>query len=438
MSATDSIAKLAELGDLPRAERVQRLFNFEPTDYQAKLLNFLTEEPRAHAAPKAGRQVGKTLTAGVIGADHAVNHDGTDVLFAAPAQSTANEMFRGCKQHFRNGPFTLEQYGVTKDNEKTWEFDTGTRILSRTLGNVEREDNPANRGMNPTCVIVDEAAYEKDAVYTQEIEEFFITHPEYEYCLFSTPAGKSGYFYEKVEHDDEWYSPHWRTEISPFAQQDYIKKKRRQLDNQTFRQEFLGEFVESEGAYLPHSLVAPCFGTKPEPSGRLYLGVDVARKGDDRTVYTEMDAAGVADVVDTEDESTVPGIVGRIQNLHNERDYDRILVDENAVGGGVVDFSERGLGGVVKAVPFTVQTKHEMYTRLKRDFESRDIKIPNHRRLLDELTSLMYDFTPSGKVKVEARNGEHDDHPDSLALANYGRTQIEDSRGRRNRGRRPR
>ena len=180
---------------LPRSERVKILFNFEPTEYQAELLDHIEAEDAGRAAPQKGRQVGATLTAGVIGADHALwapqlVGGPTDVLFAAPGQETADEMFNECKQHFENGPLTLEQYGVVKDNEQTWNFASGTRLLSRTLGNVGQDEQPGNRGKNPTCVIVDEAAYEQDVVYEEEIEQFFITHPVYEYLLFSTPAGK--------------------------------------------------------------------------------------------------------------------------------------------------------------------------------------------------------------------------------------------------------
>lgn len=430
---------IRDLGTLSRSERVAKLFDFEPTEYQAELLNRCESEAKAQAAPKAGRQVGKTITAGIIGADHAISHADTDVLFAAPAQGTADEMFRECKKHFKNGPLTLEQYGVKTDNKTTWEFYNGTRILARTLGDVEREDNPGNRGMNPTCVIVDEAAYEKDAVYIEEIEEFFITHPRYEYILISTPAGKAGYFYNAVEgqNTDDWFSPHWPTRISPYAQQDYIEKKRRQLDSQTFAQEFLGEFVEAEDAYLPHSIIKPCIGEikATEPALR-FLGVDPARKGDDRAVYLDLDEHGVIRNIWSEETTSGPEFVGRLKALHRsmasdppdvgtgslpDDGYDQILVEENAVGGFGADFAEEGLGNVITQITTSIKTKQKMYQRLKRDLEAQDLTLPNYRLLITQLTSLEYKYTENGYLKVSHPQGGHDDFPDALALANLGR-----------------
>jgi hypothetical protein len=441
----DEVRKLLrKQADKPRSERVKALFNFEPTDYQAELLDYCEEEPKAQAAPKAGRQVGKTIIAGVIGADHAITHDATDVLFGAPAQATANEMFRECKQHFKNSDFTLDQFGVDKPNEQTWEFDNGTRILSRTLGDVDREDNPGNRGMNPTCVCVDEAAYEKDAVYTEEIEEFFITHAEYEYCLFSTPRAKSGYFYRKVEVDESWYSPHWKTEISPFAQQDYIERKREEFDKQTFEQEFLGEFVDTDGSkYLPRKLVMPCV-RDDDPNERpalnaepAYLGVDVARAGADRTVYIVIDEAGDVVRVEAEDKSKMTGVVGRIKRLDKEYDFAQIRIDENAVGGGVVDFAEHDLGAKVEPTPFTNKSKQEMYQSLKKSLEDGALSLPDNGRLVHELTALEYSFTPSGKLKVEHPPGGHDDYADAVALANLARTKTNNAGLRRRSGSTP-
>jgi len=44
--------------------------------------------------------------------------------------------------------------------------------------------------------------------------------------------------------------------------------------------------------------------------------------------------------------------------------------------------------------------------------------------LIDELTSLRFDFTQHGYMKVSHPDGGHDDFPDSLAFANWGRTNV--------------
>lgn len=438
---------IASVAQLPRSKRVEKLFGFSPTDYQVELLDYHEKNPRAQAAPKKGRQVGATLTAGVIGADYAVMNAGTDVLFAAPAQATADEMFRECKKHFKNSPFSLSRFGVEHPNKQTWEFTTGTRILARTLGNVEQEDNPGNRGMNPSCVIVDEAAYEKDAVYTQEIEEFFITHPTYEYYLFSTPAGKSGYFYNAVEgqNADDWFSPYWPSRINPYAQQSFIGKKREQLDRQTFAQEYLGEFAEDGESAIPHSTLTPNIDPERpfDQSLDRFLGVDPARGGKDEMVAFDFDSAGVCWNAWAFETISGPQFVEFLEYVHTDETdleywdappapacgdgvtptggYRTILIEENGVGGFAADFAEAGLGGVIRVVNSTNETKQAVYQRLIKDLEDSELALPKHQPLIRQTTKLQKSFTPTGKAKFEAPAGKHDDWPDSMGFANWAR-----------------
>ena len=103
-------------------------------------------------------------------------------------------------------------------------------------------------------------------------------------------------------------------------------------------------------------------------------------------------------------------------------------MDENAVGGGVVDDEELNEMGIVRGVKFTTKSKHEMYNRLKTDFESEEITIPQHRKLIDELTSLQFSVTSNGYYKISHPDGGHDDFADSLALANWGEmTQMQET-----------
>jgi len=450
-SGEDTLRDLyQECAGRPRSERVEILFDFEPTEYQAELLDHLEREDAGRAAPQKGRQVGATLTAGVIGADHALwaprlVGEATDVLFAAPGQETADEMFEECKQHFKNGPLTLEQYGVTKPNEQTWKFASGTRLLSRTLGNVGQDEQPGNRGKNPTCVIIDEAAYEQDAVYVEEIEQFFITHPVYEYVLFSTPAGKSGYFFNKVKHDDDWFSPHWPTRISPYARSDYIEEQREKLPSSTFDQEFLGKFAEDGASAIPHEILNPNIRPDAErvTDQSRYLGIDPARGGKDEMVAFDLDGAGVCWNAWAFDTISGPQFVEFLEIVHSRKadleywsttpvpeysdgvtpadGYQTILIEENGVGGFAADFAEAGLGSVVKVVNSTNETKQNVYQRLIKDLEQGDLALPNHRPLIRQTTQLEKSFTPTGKAKYAAPTGKHDDWPDGMAFANWAR-----------------
>jgi len=449
MSATDNTIDL----DLPRSERVQKVFGIQPTEYQRKLLDYGQEKAKAQTAPKKGRQVGATLTAAMLGADHALfpPEVPTDVLFAAPSQGTANEMFRECKKLFWNAEYSLDQFNIVEDNKETWEFSTGTRILSRTLGNVEQSNNSGNRGMSPTCVIVDEADYTKDATYTEEIRPFFITHETYEFHLFSTPARVGGYFYDKVEEQGQreketaledshgWYSPYWPTKISPFAQDDEIQNAKDELTEDEFAQEYQGEFRSGGGLISPDVLGACIDANRDYNSGLRFLGVDVAGGGDDRLVITDLDEHGVIHNIWAWQESSGPEFLDRLTSIvqgdmvpepetgtGETADYQSVVVERNGIGEFGADFAERDLGDVIVPLSSGQESKHTLYKRLVRDLESEVLSLPNHQRLKNELLGLQKTTTPTGYWKVQHSSGGHDDYPDSLMLANGARHGLAD------------
>lgn len=411
-----------ELKTKPRSERVQHLFNYQAPDYQADLLDYAEDTNKAQAAPKKGRQVGASMVASAIVADYAVTHKNKDVLIASPKQDPADELFEKFKDRFQESDFKLRELGVVEDNKTEWRFSTGTRVLCRTLG----QGDLSQRSLSPSCVVIDEAQDASDYHLAEVVEPFFITHDTYEYYLFGTPRGKTGYFYEAVEgaNSDSWYSPHWPTEISPFADQDYIDRKRKEKDSTAFAQEYLGQFTDTGEVWIPSDLFRSCVTKTPEyASEELLMGVDVARKGKDETVYLLQDKAGGVRDIWKEATSTVPGVIGRIKNFAEEYSLNQVLVDENAVGGGVVD--DRGLQDLVRGITFSTQTKHDMYTQLKTDLENGDIVIPNsidhYRQLEGQTTRLEFDFTSNGYLKVSHPPGGHDDFADAFALANHGR-----------------
>ena len=404
-----------QLQDLDRSERVAKLLNWEAFPYQAELLDYANDRDIVKAAVKPGRQVGKTVTGGAIAAERFLS--GHDVMILGPFEDTVSEMMEAarehlerCEQKFSEAGYTL---GTEYRNKTDWKSVEDGRLRARTVGT----DGTQIRGKNPDVVLIDEDAYIKDSIHREVIEPFFSTHDSYEYYLFSTPAGKSGYFYEKVEQDESFYSPHWPSEISPLIDSEFLEEKERELDSQTFAQEYLGEFVDEGQTLFSHEEIR-AITAESELEDTRFLGVDIAREGTDRTVYTEIDASGNVAVVASEDTSTMDGVLGRIRSLHDERNYERIVVEENSIGGGVVDFGG-DLGNTLSPFKSTTKSKHQLYKSLQKAIESEEITVPQHRKLVDELTSLEFEFTQHGYMKVHHPEGGHDDFADSLAFAHW-------------------
>lgn len=425
----NSAALVADLAPRRRSERIRLVFDFDLWEYQATI----ADDPNPDVSVNCGRQVGKTETGGAIGADAAVFScapQGYDVMFAGDVRDTAMEMFRRCKQHFHRSPFSPEVFGIRKQNETYWEFENGARIFTSTMKN----GGDSARGMLPRVIIVDEAALVPESAFNEVIDPMFATHgDEHELYVFSTPRGKQGYHYKANQVFEHFSAYSWPSTVSPKVREGYVEKKRQQLDSLTFDQEWLGQFVDTGNSYIPSDLYGGCvvddeqIGIHPHEDRTYYMGVDVARKGRDKTVYLVMSDKGQVVWYDHEDQSTIPGIVRRMGRIVRKYDVHRVLIDENAVGGGVVDFGQEDevLGRVVQPYTFSGPSKQALYQALKKSFEEETLAIPKDSDLERETTALQFDYTQNGLLRIKHPSGGHDDYPDALALANFARVDSE-------------
>lgn len=397
----------------------QRVLDIDPFDYQEDFIDAGSKRKQLCC----GRQVGKTEICAGDGLHDATVNDGHEVLIVAPTQRQSSNLFRRVKTMMSESP--VDDWGITRKTQTIIEFSNGSRIICLPAGT----DGSTIRGYTADYIIVDEAAFVPDEVFSSVLNPMLAT-TDGTMILASTPFGTTGFFHDAFL-SERWGTFRVKTAESPLVDEEFIEQQRDELTETEFRQEILGEFVESAGVYLPRSIVKPCVSSdiSQVPDSDTYLGVDVARKGGDRTVYTGIDQSGRVFLLESEDTSTVSGVVGRIKALDEQHGFSGILIDENAVGGGVVDFSANAPGVGKKTIPVTFSTKSKqaMYRGLKNALESEALSIPNHRRLIHELTSLEFDFTQHGKLKVSHPPGGHDDFPDSLALAHYGQMKASPS-----------
>lgn len=438
------IDPVREVAQLPRAERVSRLFGregYDPFDYQRDVLNHAEDRQVAKAAVQPGRQTGKTETGGAIAADAGVC--GEDVLILAPYEDTVGEMMDSCRNHIQTAESRVgrDVLGLEKVKQTEIQFIHNGRIRARTVGT----DGTALRGKHPTVCLVDEAAFIKDRIFRQVIEPFFSTHNRWEFYLFSTPSGKSGYFYEAVVDKDDWYSPHWPSSINPLISDDWLDDRREENDSHTFAQEYLGEFREEGDVWIPSGIYNPCVDPDSHRTrtNSRYLGVDPAERGDDRMVICDLDEDGVQHNVWSRETVTGPDFVGLLEALHTSETvpepdagtgvlppngYERIVVESN-MAGLATDISQSRIGDVILPVKSTTKSKGPMYRRLKRDLEAEELTLLNNRRQKNQTTRLEYGYTASGKLKISHPDGGHDDYPDGLMLANAARVGLAEKYG---------
>lgn len=293
---------------------------------------------------------------------------------------------------------------------------------------VKSSDNPNSlRGEGLDLAVLDECAFMAGDTWTQAIRPALADRQGKAFFI-STPKGRNWFWslYMQSGQNDvkAWSFP---TADNPFIVPTEIEAAKRELPELIFRQEFLGEFVDAEGAVFRRIQEAIWGAALEGPEeGRQYIaGVDVAASVD----FT------VASVIDVEAKRLVymdrfnrvdyPALEDRLHALYKRWKLSSMTVEVNAIGQPVIDhLAGRGMS----IIPFTTTnaTKQAAITALQSAFEHGEIGIINDSVLIGELLSFESRRSPSGSFQYSAPEGLHDDCVMSLAIAWYGITnQIE-------------
>lgn len=167
-----------------------------------------------------------------------------------------------------------------------------------------------------------------------------------------------------------------------------------------------------------------------EPGAPEEIGVDVARFGDDKTVFAHRRGDKIIELkevakMDTQEVARIAWDMAR-----RNREIP-IKVDDSGVGGGVTD-KLKDLGAKVVPVNFGGTPKDkEKYTSVADEmwFELKDrlphIQLPNDEKLMEELSGRQYKYTSKDQRKIEPKDefkkrmGRSPDRGDSVILCFY-------------------
>ncbi len=223
---------------------------------------------------------------------------------------------------------------------------------------------------------------------------------------------------------------------NPFCPEEmkYLAEKCRQENPDDYAHIWLGAPVAAGSHKLiGYNMVHAATQTQlMSSSSPLIIGLDVARFGDDKTVFcfrkgrlcSEFKAFSGLDNVAVANQAT-----------HYIRDFKpaRVFVDAGGVGGGVVDIlHDRGFKKIVRAVMFGSKAlnderyhnrRAEMWDELRQWLNSEPaVKIPDNENLCFELCAVNKKYDSRGRLQLEEKDeikkrlGRSPDMADALAL----------------------
>ena len=360
-----------------------------------------------------GRRWGKTVLGGALSL--ATASQGGHVAWIVPNYKNGRSLWRWSENTV--APLKKSKRVSVNKSERIIEFPNGG-----TFGIYTADNEDSVRGESFHLVVLDEAARISETAWTDAIQPTLADY-DGDAILISTPRGRNWFWKEYQSGiSDGIYQHSWTAPSSANPNikiKEAEKRAKTKVTELTYRQEWLGEFVDAEGMVfrrVQEAVKIPEPLTEPQ-AGRQYIaGVDVAASID-YTVISIMDVASKQLVYkDRFNRVDYNVLEDRLQAIYNRFKMDLMKIEANSIGQGVIDHLRNRRMNII---PFTTTnaTKQTIITNLQSAFEHSEIGIYNDQVLIGELLSFESKRNPSGSFTYSAPDGLHDDCVMSLALA---------------------
>lgn len=271
--------------------------------------------------------------------------------------------------------------------------------------------------------VADEASGIDDVIF--EVGQGAMSTTGAKTVLTGNPTRTSGYFYNAFHKNRKRW---WTRRVSciecieegaPWVAAGYPDEVAEEFgpESNVFRYRVLGEFaLEDDDAVIPLHEIEAAIGRDISLAGKCVWGLDVARFGDDRTALVKRYGNTVLEAGQSwrgKDLMTVAGMIKREYDETPDRlKPHSIMVDSIGLGAGVADrLREHSLPvcdvNVGESAPNDdkfVRLRDELWWKGREWFLGRDVAIADDPTLVAELSAVKYDYTSSGKIKIEQKD----------------------------------
>lgn len=371
----------------------------------------IAQSPARYRVLACGRRWGKTTLALLLGVEAAAK--GANVWWVAPTYGQAIDAWHTAKNLGR------DRWTEKLEAERIMRFENG-------FFQIKTAQDPDNlRGIGLDLVIIDEAAYIAEYVWTHVLQPT-LADRQGRGIFISTPCGKDWFWRAwQLGQDPEqkdWESWRFPTIANPLIAPAEEAQARALLPATVFRQEWLAEFIEGGGqvfigiAEAIHTIKVP----KAQPDRRYFMGVDWGRK-EDFSAISIIDDLGYEVVLQRWTEISWTQQRQRLRALARKWRCQRILAEANSVGD--VNIEElRKLGLPVTAFSMTGFSKNPLIEALAVAIENHEFHLSNNDIANQELEAFTLAYTQGGRLRYAAPAGMHDDTVIARALAHHART----------------
>jgi hypothetical protein len=442
---SDVEAPISELGDLQAAwDRfrvdpvyfVRTVFHAEPDEWQARVMMEVARGDRGISV-RSGHGVGKTAVLAWISVWFIITRYWAKVILTAPTSAQLHDaLLPEVKGWINTMPKEMRDMLEVKAERIELKSDPTRNFISARTSRAEQPD--ALQGVHAPYVllIVDEASGVPEQVY--EASGGSMSSENATMILTGNPVRSTGYFYDTHTRLAEgWTIHHVSCLDSKRVSREYIEEQKLRYgeDSNAYRIRVLGEFpLADDDTVIPLGLIEAAVNRDvvSNPDAQIVWGLDVARFGSDATALAKRQGNVLTSPILARRGLDLMQVTGWLKAEYDAAEVKptQINVDSIGLGAGVVDRAREldlpVVGINVSESPALGATylnlRAELWYRTKSWLEARDSRIPKDDRLITELSTVRFNFTSSGRIKIESkadikrRGVPSPDYADSLVL----------------------
>ena len=415
---------------------IKVMFDAEPTLQQLRMMNDVVSDSKCRVAVKSCTSSGKTcMLAWLILWALAVEDD-IRILATAPTFPLLNRVLKTEIEKWMNKmpPNFREMYDSTRDCIKR--VGNSVHRCDFATASAENEQALAGGHSGNYWIVCDEGSAISDEVY-----EVLLGTLSYgsggRFVIVSNPTRSVGFYFDLFTQDNPFWKLHTLTAFgTPHVDEAYIEEVRQTYgeDHDFYRVRILGEFpkaastqfITSDEVDLPqkNDLQLLDYHNFPKVGS-----IDVARFGDDDTVFVTRQGPKILDISRFRGLNTME-VAAQGLMYWKQHGHQVMFVDGTGLGSGVVD---RGLELGMPIVDVVVGNKSsnpKKYVNLRaqlwgsmKEWLANGADIPFDADLKKQLLSMEYGYNGRlqiqmmSKKELKKKHSFSPDIPDAIALS---------------------
>lgn len=339
-----------------------------------------------------------------------------------------------------------EEFGTRyQDNrsEMMWTFANGSQLWFQELDGSKDNDWNKIKGIEPTWIGIDEANEVEEGAFNILMGRMWRCNPNGEPSFMILTCNPSqnwvkSRFYDKWINgvlEPPFYFLQALTNDNPFLPPEYLQTLEL-LPEAEYQRYVKGnwDFADDPNQLIKYEWIKSNLWT---PSGAIEgMGIDVAREGDDRTVFSYGSKSGLHKLEIFKHQDTMTTAQIAMERMkENNVGYKGVGVDVVGVGGGVVDamrsqgyyvydYNSGGSPSSTAGHLIFKNIRAESYWDLREALQKEEYKLINDNDLIQELLNVRYKVTDKtiqieSKAEMKKRIGHSPDLADAVVIGKY-------------------